>query len=82
MFGGAGYAAHFLLLFGSLAAVLGLGTWMALGWAALIVAGAWAVLAVVLAVAGRRTLASVEPKPERAIESVKEDAAWVRHPRS
>jgi hypothetical protein len=82
LLGGAGYAAHMLALFGSLALVFAIGDATGLGWAALIVTGAWAVVAGVLAAAGRSTLRSVTPKPERTVESLKEDAQWVRHPRS
>jgi hypothetical protein len=82
LLGGAGYAAHMLALFGSLALVFGIGEATGLGWAALIVTGLWAVVAGVLAKAGRKTLSSMSPKPERTVESLKEDAQWVRHPRS
>jgi hypothetical protein len=51
---------------------------MPLGWAALIVAGVWAVLAAVLAVVGRGKLKAFSPKPERTIETVKEDVQWVK----
>jgi hypothetical protein len=82
LLGGAGYATHMLALFGSLALVFAIGDETGLGWAALIVAGAWALVTGGLAVAGRRTLRQVSPKPERTVESLKEDAQWVRHPRS
>ena len=82
LLGGAGYAAHMLALFGSLALVFGIGDATGLGWAALIVTGLWALVAAVLAAKGRSTLRSVSPKPEQTVESLKEDAEWVRHPRS
>jgi hypothetical protein len=82
LLGGAGYAAHLVALFGSLALVFGIGHWMSLGWAALIVTGLWALVAALLAVKGRNTLKSLSPKPDLAVESLKEDAQWVRHPRS
>ena len=44
-FGGAGFAGYFVLVFLSLAMMWALGSTMALGWAALIVAGVWAVVA-------------------------------------
>lgn len=82
LLGGAGYAAHMLALFGSLALVFGIGDATGLGWAALIVTGLWGLVAAVLAMSGRKTLRSMSAKPERTVESLKEDAEWVRHPRS
>ncbi|WP_055588815.1 phage holin family protein [Peterkaempfera griseoplana] len=82
MLGGAGYAGHLLLLFGSLAGVFGLAHLMDIAWAALVVAGVWAVIAGVLAVLGRRKLHAVSPRPQHTVETLKEDAKWARHPRS
>jgi hypothetical protein len=78
-FGGAGFAGYFVLVFASLAAMWGLDELMPLGWAALIVAGVWAVIAGVLAVVGRSRLKELNPKPERTIETVKEDVQWVKN---
>ncbi|HYT09241.1 MAG TPA: phage holin family protein [Mycobacteriales bacterium] len=77
-FGGAGFAGYFVLVFASLALMWALGELMPLGWAALIVAGVWAVIAAVLAVVGRSRLKRVNPKPERTIETVKEDVQWAK----
>lgn len=82
LLGGAGILGHLALVFGAVAAVLGLGHWMPLGWAAASVAGLLAVLAAVLAVLGKRTLADLDPAPHRTIATVKENAAWARHPTS
>ena len=82
LLGATGYAGHMVLLFGTFALVFGIAELTGLGWACLIVTLLWAVSGVVLAGAGRRTMRSVHPKPERTIESLKEDAQWVRHPRS
>lgn len=78
MLGGAGFAGYFVLVFLSLAAMWGLGEVLALGWAALIVAGVWTVLAAVLAVLGRSRMSRLNPKPERTIETVKEDVRWAK----
>ncbi|MFF9089192.1 phage holin family protein [Streptomyces sp. NPDC014991] len=80
MYGGAGFGGYMVLLFLSLAAVLGLANVMDGGWAALIVAAVWAVVAAVLYQRGRTQMRAVEPKPERTVESLKEDAEWARHP--
>ena len=77
-FGGAGFAGYFVLVFLSLAAMYGLDTIMPTGWAALIVAGLWAVDAAVLALMGRSKLKGFSPKPERTIETVKEDVQWAK----
>jgi hypothetical protein len=82
MLGGAAYGGHMTLLFASLAIVFGLGSQIGLGWAALSMAIVWAVTAAVLAVRGRDQLRRVNPKPERTIETLKEDAQWARHPTS
>jgi VIT1/CCC1 family predicted Fe2+/Mn2+ transporter len=76
LLGGAGYAGHMAALFASLAIVFGLGALIPLGWSALVVALVWAVVGAVLYSRGRRELATVNPRPERTIESIKEDVQW------
>lgn len=80
MLGGAGFAGVMVAVFASLAALLGLANVMDAGWAALIVTGVWALAAAALFVAGRSRMRQVTPKPERTIESMKENAQWVKHP--
>ncbi|MGW7051964.1 phage holin family protein [Streptomyces sp. NPDC054887] len=80
MFGGAGFAGYMVALFASLAAVFGLANLMDAGWAALIVTGVWAVVGAVLFAMGRSRMRSVSPKPERTVQTLKEDAQWARHP--
>lgn len=76
---GAGVAGWLVLLFASLAAMWGLAEAMHVGWAALIVAGVWAVVAALMYVVGRRQLQQVEPVPEQTVETLKEDARWARN---
>lgn len=76
--GGAGFAGYFVLVFLSLALMWALDSLMPIGWAALIVAGIWAVIAAVLALVGRSKLKAFSPKPERTIETVKEDVQWAK----
>ena len=52
-FGGAGFAAYMVLLFGSIALWWALTTVMHQGWAALVVAGVWAVVALIFGLLGR-----------------------------
>jgi len=81
MLAGAGYAGHLLVLFVSLAVMFGLGHWMALGWAALIVAVVWGIVAAILAASGRSNLKRATPPMTETVETLKEDAQWAKRPR-
>lgn len=79
LLGGAAWAGHFVLLFASLALWWALGAMIgerddvpALGWSALIVCGIWAVVAAVMALAGRKSLESVEgiPRTTETVEKI------------
>jgi hypothetical protein len=72
MLGGAGLAGYMVLLFLSTAAWWGLSNAMDQGWAALIVAAVWAAIGSVLFLSGRSKLRSVNSKPERTVETVKQ----------
>ena len=79
--GGGGFLAYFGGLFLSVAAGFGIhGLGLGLGWSFLIVASAYFLLAGMLAMAGLRSVSKVGP-PRRTIATVKDDLAWVRHPR-
>ncbi|MFE2537274.1 phage holin family protein [Streptomyces sp. NPDC059371] len=80
LYGGAGFAGYMVLLFLSLAGVLGLSNVMDGGWAALIVTAVWAVVAAVLYQRGRTQMRTVSPKPEQTVETMKENREWARHP--
>ncbi|MBZ6089195.1 phage holin family protein [Streptomyces olivaceus] len=80
MFGGAGFAGYMVLLFLSLAAVLGLANVIDGGWAALVVAALWGIAGALLFLKGRAGMKAVSPKPERTVETMKENAQWARHP--
>ncbi|MEE6282417.1 phage holin family protein [Georgenia sp. MJ170] len=71
MFGGAGLAAYFTLLFLSLALWWALGAMIgqgdaqpALGWSALIVAALWGIVAAILAVTGRKEVQEADGVPQ------------------
>jgi hypothetical protein len=68
--GGAGLAGFFVVLFLSLALWAGLSNVMDAGWAALIVAALWAIIAGILFVVGRGRLRQVNPKPERTVDTL------------
>lgn len=69
-FGGAGVAGHFALLFLSLAIWAGLSSAMHPGWAALLMAFAWAGAAGVLYATGRSSMRMFDPTPERTVETL------------
>jgi len=80
MLGAAGFAGYMAVLLLSLAVVFGLSNVMDAGWAALIVAVVWASVGAVLYANGRRKLKTVSPVPTRTVETVKEDAQWLKNP--
>jgi hypothetical protein len=71
MFAGAGIAGHFVLLFLSLGLMYGLGWFLPDGWAAVIVAVIWGIIAAVLASMGKKEMKQVKGLPQTA-ETVKE----------
>nr|WP_116076722.1 phage holin family protein [Asanoa ferruginea] len=71
MFGGAGFAGYMVLLFSSIALWWGLSNVMDQGWAALIVAVLWAVVAVAMFVVARGQLREVRGL-SRTAETVKD----------
>jgi hypothetical protein len=72
LLGGAGLAGYMVALFVSIALWWALANGMDEGWAALIVAAIWAVVAAVLFSIGRKRMRDVNPKPERTVETLKE----------
>jgi hypothetical protein len=80
MLAAAGFAGYLTTVLLSFALVFALGAVMPLGWAALIVAALWGIAGAVLYTSGRAKLRTVNPKPERTVETLKEDAEWAKHP--
>lgn len=84
MLAGAGVAGHLALVFLSLTLMYVLYSLFGgndpadFVWAALIVTALWAVVAAVLASMGRKRLKEVNPKPEQTVETLKEDAQWIK----
>ncbi len=81
LFGGAGLAGLFALIFLSIALAYGLGNLLGgrLGLGFLIVGLLYLAGAAVLAVTGKKKISEVQP-PEKTIETVKDDLAWAKHP--
>jgi len=80
MLGGAGFAGYLAVVLLSFAAVFGLANVIDAGWAALIVAVIWGVIGAVLFVTGRSKLKTVDPVPHRTVDTIKEDAQWLKNP--
>src|SRR3954466_12702345 len=80
MLGGAGFAGYLAVVLISFAIVFGLANVMDAGWAALIVAVVWGVIGAVLYVTGRNQLKTVDPMPRRTVDTIKEDAQWLKNP--
>lgn len=78
MLGGAGFAGYMVALFASIALWWGLANKMDEGWAALIVAGLWGIVAAVLFAKGREKMRAVHPKPERTVDTLKEVPAALK----
>lgn len=78
MLGGAGIAGWLMLLFLSLALMFALDNAMGTGWAALIVAVIWAVVAAALGAAGRSRLRRATPPLQETTQTLKEDAQWAK----
>lgn len=82
MLGGAAFAGWMLALFVSLTLMWALNEVMHIAWAALIVAAVWAIAAAVLLTAGRKAMREVNPTPDQTVDSLKEDAKWLKAQKS
>jgi uncharacterized membrane protein YqjE len=82
MLGGAAFAGYLAIVLLSFALVFALSNVMDPGWAALIVAVIWAIIGAVLYANGRKKLKDVEPVPRRTVDTIKEDAQWLKNPTS
>jgi uncharacterized membrane protein YqjE len=78
MFGGAGLAGFFTLLFLSLTVTWLLDNWMPVELAALIVALVWGIVAAVLALRGRSEIKDAQPQLPVTQQTLKEDARWAK----
>ena len=80
MLGAAAFAGYLVVILLSFALVAALSNVMDPGWAALIVAVLWAVIGGVLYSVGRKRLKTVDPVPRRTVDTIKEDAQWLKNP--
>ena len=79
LFGGAGFTGLLALLFLSIALAFAIGRPTTLGVGFLIVGLLYLVMAAVLALVGKKQISRVGA-PERTIATLKDDAAWAKHP--
>jgi hypothetical protein len=82
MLSAAGFAGYLTVVLLTGALVAALSNVMDPGWAALIVAVLWGVVGAVLYVNGRKKLKTVDPMPRRTVDTIKEDAQWLKNPTS
>jgi uncharacterized membrane protein YqjE len=82
MLAGAGFAGYMVAVLLSLALVFALDAVMPIGWAAVIVAAVWAIVGGVLYSVGRKRIKDVDPVPRQTVETLKEDAQWIRDQRN
>jgi len=78
MLGGAALAGWMTALFLSVTLMWLLDKAMDLTLAALIVTLIWGIAAAVLGLGGKKKLQALNPKPEQTIDSLKEDAQWLK----
>ena len=79
LFGGAGFTGLLALVFLSIALAFAIGKPTTLGIGFLVVGLLYLLAAVVLGLSGKKKLSQVGP-PAKTIETLKDDAAWVKHP--
>jgi uncharacterized membrane protein YqjE len=80
MLGAAGFAGYMTVLLLSFALVYALANVMDHGWAFLIVAVIWGIVGAVLFANGKKKAKNVSPMPNRTVETLKEDAKWLKNP--
>ncbi len=78
--GAAGFAGYMTIVLLSFALVYALSNVIDAGWAALIVAVIWGIVGAVLYANGRKKLKDVDPVPHRTVDTIKEDASWLKNP--
>lgn len=78
MLGGAAFAGWMTAIFLSVTVMWLLNKAMDLTLAALIVTLVWGIAAAVLGLGGKKKLQGLQPKPEQTIDSLKEDAQWLK----
>lgn len=78
MLGGAAFAGWMTAIFLSTTLMWLLDKVMDLALAALVVTLVWGIAAVVLGLAGKKQLSSINPMPQQTVDTLKEDAQWLK----
>lgn len=81
LFGGAGFAGVFALVFLSISAAYGI-SWLGvpLGWAFFTVGALYAIAAGILALTGKKKISQLSPPAEKTVQTLKDDVEWAKHP--
>lgn len=83
LFGGAGFAGIFALIFLSISAAYGIASLgVPLGCGFFAVGALYLLAAAVLALSGKKKIAQLTPPAEKTVETVKDDIAWAKNPTS
>lgn len=80
MFGGAAVAGLLFAIMFSFTVAYALDNIMPMGWATFIVAVLWGIAAAVLYSMARTRAKTVSPVPRQTVETLKEDAQWLKNP--
>ena len=81
LFGGAGFAGVFALIFLSISAAYGISALgVPLGCGFFAVGALYLIAAAVLALTGKKKISQMSPPAEKTIQTLKDDAEWVKHP--
>ena len=81
LFGGAGFAGLFALIFLSISAAYGISALgVPLGCGFFAVGAIYLIAAAVLALTGKKKISQLKPPAEKTVETVKDDIAWAKNP--
>lgn len=81
LFGGAGFAGLFALIFLSISLAYGISALgLPLGWGFFLVGALYLTAAAVLGLSGKKKISSIPPPAPRTVETVKDDIAWAKNP--
>ena len=81
LFGGAGFAGVFAVIFLSISAAYGISQLgIPLGWGFFTVGALYLIAAAVLALTGKKKISQLAPPAEKTIETLKDDVEWAKHP--
>ncbi len=78
LFGGAGFAGLFALIFLSISLAYGISTLVPLGWGFFAVGALYLIAAAVLALTGKKKISQMAPPAEKTIQTVKDDVEMLK----